>query len=274
MNYRHSFHAGNHTEVFKHAALTLVLEHLLQKPQPFAVVDTHGGIGIYDLTSEEAVRTNEKAAGVEKIFGKSLSSAPVYVEALQALNGPNLKVYPGSPELIRYVLRESDRLVVCELHAEDGSRLKKRFRKDRRISVHLRDGYEGIGALLPPRERRGLVFIDPPYERKDETERVRSALQTGFKKWSTGIYAVWYPIKDALIGDEIASAATAASFTNVLRAEFCPYQRDGVALAGSGIVICNPPWKVDDRLRHLCEDLMLFLGERGSSWSVKSVNST
>jgi 23S rRNA (adenine2030-N6)-methyltransferase len=269
MNYRHAFHAGNHTEVFKHAALTLILEHLRQKAQPFAVLDTHGGLGVYDLTSEEAVRTNEMDAGIKKVHGKTLSSAPMYLEILDALNEQSLKLYPGSPELVRHALRENDRLIVCELHPEDGSVLKERYRKDHRISVHQRNGYEAVGAMLPPPERRGLVFIDPPFERKDETHQIATALQVGFRKWATGIYAVWYPIKDAILGNSIATAAIDAGFNNVLRAEFCPYRRDGVILAGSGLVICNPPWRIDERLQLLCQELTALLGSEHSSWSVE-----
>ncbi|TPJ43464.1 23S rRNA (adenine(2030)-N(6))-methyltransferase RlmJ [Mesorhizobium sp. B2-5-13] len=271
MNYRHAFHAGNHTEVFKHAALTLILEHLLQKPTPFAVLDTHGGIGIYDLCSDEAMRTNERDAGVNRVFGRTLSSAPRYLKTLESLNAQSLRIYPGSPELVRQSLREKDRLNVCELHPEDGSLLKERYRKDRRVSVHQRDGYEAIGAMLPPRERRGLVFIDPPFERKDEPDQIAAALQAGNRRWATGIYAIWYPIKDAVLGDCIAAAATAAGFNSVLRTEFCPYRRDGVTLAGSGLIICNPPWRIDDRLRRLCKELAVLLGGKHSSWSVELV---
>src|SRR5690606_27850612 len=162
MNYRHAFHAGNHTEVFKHAALTLVLERLLQKPKPFMVLDSHAGIGLYDLQSEEALRTNEHLEGVAKIFGRPFSAAPHYVDALKGLNGEELRYYPGSPEIIRSMLRDGDRLIVCELHPADGVELKRRYRADPRIAIHHRDGYEAIGGLLPPPERRGIVFIDPP----------------------------------------------------------------------------------------------------------------
>lgn len=276
MNYRHAFHAGNHTEIFKHAALMLVLEHLLQKPQAFAVLDTHAGIGVYDLTSKEAARTNEKSLGVERVFGQTLLSAPMYLDALRAVNGDGLAIYPGSPELVRYILRENDRLVVCELHPEDGSRLKERYRKDHRVSVHQRDGYEAIGALLPPPERRGLVFVDPPFERRDEIDLISKALQKGFKKWATGIFLIWYPIKEATVGDEVALAAVAAGFSNILRAEFCPYRRDRIvrdriALAGGGIVICNPPWAIDEKLRRLCEELAPLLGGTDSTWSIEAV---
>lgn len=271
MNYRHAFHAGNHTEVFKHAALTLILEHLLQKPTPFAVLDTHGGIGTYDVTSDEAVLTKEMDAGARKVFGKSLPSAPMYLKALNALNNQTLKIYPGSPEIIRHSLRDKDRLIVCELHPKDGLRLKDRYRKDGRVSVHQRNGYEAVGAMLPLPERRGLIFIDPPFERQDEIEQIAIALQTGFRKWATGIYAVWYPIKDKTIGDRIAHSAVDAGFTSVLRAEFCPYRRDGLILAGSGLVICNPPWRIDEGLQRLCKELIVLLGGKQGSWSVEPV---
>lgn len=272
MNYRHAFHAGNHTEVFKHAALTLILEHLLQKPGAFAVLDTHAGIGVYDLSSDEAVRTNEKSAGVEKIFRRDLLSAPTYSNALHALNRAALTTYPGSPELVRNMLRDGDRLVACELHPDDEVQLRARYRTDHRVSVHRRDGYEAMGALLPPPERRGLVFIDPPFERRDETELIRKALRAGFQKWASGIYLVWYPVKDATIGEAVASCAVAGGFSKILRAEFCPFRRDGQTLAGSGIVICNPPWTIDDKLRQLCVELVPLLGSSESSWTVEPVS--
>jgi 23S rRNA (adenine2030-N6)-methyltransferase len=271
VNYRHAFHAGNHTEVFKHAVLTLMLEQLLQKTNPFAVLDTHGGLGVYDLNSEEAMRTNERCAGVDRVFGKPLASAPMYSRIIETLNDQSLRFYPGSPELIRQALREHDRLIVCELHPQDGAILKARYRGDRRILVHERDGYEAVGALLPPRERRGLVFIDPPFEQRNEDDQIANSLRIGFRKWATGIFAIWYPIKDGALGDRIGAAAVAAGFNNVLRAEFCLFPRDGLALAGSGLVICNPPWMVDDRIRHLCQDLKEILGSQDSTWSVAPV---
>jgi 23S rRNA (adenine2030-N6)-methyltransferase len=266
MNYRHAFHAGNHTEVFKHAGLSLILEHLLKKPTPFVVFDTHGGIGAYDLESDEAGRTNERKSGVDRVFGRRLSSAPMYTAVLGAMNSGRLKTYPGSPELIRRTLRASDRLVVCELHPDDASLLKRRYRNDPQISVHHRDGYEALGALLPPSVRRGLVFIDPPFEQKNEAERIAAALKTGLRKWATGIYVVWYPIKDAILGDRVSDAAVNAGFRNVLRVEFCPYFRDGDILAGSGLLICNPPWKIDESLKCLCEELASLLGGKDSEW--------
>ena len=268
MNYRHAFHAGNHVDVFKHAALTFVLEWLLQKPAPFAVLDTHAGIGLYDLKSEAALKTNEADAGVGRVFERGLDSAPKYQELLRDLNPAGLAAYPGSPEIVRLMLREGDRLTACELHPADAETLKARYRGDRRIAVHHRDGYEAIGAFVPPPERRGLVLIDPPFEVKDEVQRLAKALRTGLGKWPTGTYLAWYPIKDSRIGDALAEAATSTPFPKTLRAEFVPYARDGVIMAGAGLLICNAPWRFEEKLIALCEELAPLLGDGAAQWSV------
>jgi 23S rRNA (adenine2030-N6)-methyltransferase len=268
MNYRHAFHAGNHVDVFKHAALTFVLEWLLQKPAPFAVLDTHAGIGVYDLASEGAQRTKEFAGGVGRVFEPGLESAPGYSALLRDLNPGALATYPGSPEIARRYLRAEDRLVACELHPDDVEALRARYRGDGRVSVHHRDGYEAIGALLPPNERRGLVLIDPPYELADEVERLAAALAAGLRKWPNGTFMVWYPVKDGLIGAALARTAVSGEFPKTLRAEFSPYRRDNVSLSGGGLLIVNAPWKLDERLMALCEELSGRLGDGRGGWAV------
>jgi 23S rRNA (adenine2030-N6)-methyltransferase len=269
MNYRHAFHAGNHTEVFKHAALVFVLEQLRQKPQPFAVLDTHAGVGLYDLTSDEALRTREFEDGVGRVFGRELASAPAYSQLIAEMNPQGLRAYPGSPEIVRHFLREQDRLMLCELHPADGETLRARYREDPRIAAHHRDGYEAIGALLPPPERRGLVFIDPPFEEKDEAAQLTKALAGGLKRWSNGVFLVWYPVKDRRIGEALAAAAVAAPFPKALQVEFSPYAWEESTLPGSGLLICNTPWKLDEKLSALCEELGRFLGEGRSKWSAQ-----
>jgi 23S rRNA (adenine2030-N6)-methyltransferase len=271
MNYRHAFHAGNHADVFKHAALTLVLEHLRQKPQPFAVLDTHAGVGVYDLACEAAHKTREYEAGAGRILGRGLASAPRYAELLEAMNPSGLMAYPGSPEIVRRMLRDDDRLIACELHPDDAEALKAWRRGDPRIAVHHRDGYEAIGALLPPAQRRGLVLIDPPFEAPDEAQRLAEALAAGLRKWPTGIFLAWYPIKDGRIGDLLWGAAMVGQFPKALRAECSPYRRDGVTMAGSGLLVCNAPWKLDEKLSALCRELSAKLGEGEGSWSVKTL---
>ena len=268
MNYRHAFHAGNHADVFKHAALGFVLEWLLAKPQPFTVLDSHAGIGLYDLASDEASRTGEAEAGVGRVFGRELASAPRYSEALAALNPDGLKTYPGSPEIARRMLRDQDRLVLSELHPQDAQTLKRRYRGNPRVAVHHRDGYEAMGALLPPPERRGLVLIDPPFEAKDEARQLISALKTALGKWPTGTFMAWYPIKDRTIADALTKAATTTPFPKALRAEFLPYAQDGRIMAGGGLLICNAPWRLDARLTALCEELAPLLGDGAGQWSV------
>jgi 23S rRNA (adenine2030-N6)-methyltransferase len=268
MNYRHVFHAGNHADVFKHAALTLILEHLLQKPQPFAVFDTHAGIGVYDLTSEGAQKTREYEQGVGRVFGQPLAAAPLYGELLAAMNPRGLAAYPGSPEIVRRLMRDGDRLICCELHPADLEALRARYRGDRQVSIHHRDGYEAIGALLPPAQRRGLVLIDPPFERPDEATRLVEALATGLRKWPTGIFCAWYPVKDGQIGDFLTLAATAAPYPKALRAEFSPFAPDEASLPGGGLLICNTPWKLDEKLAALCEELSGRLGNGRGSWRV------
>ena len=268
MNYRHAFHAGNHTEVFKHAALGFVLEHLSLKRQPFAVLDTHAGIGVYDLTSGEAQRTKEYEEGVAKVFGAGLESAPAYSGLIAAMNPSGLAAYPGSPEIVRRFLRGQDRLMACELHPADALVLKALYRDDPRISVHHRDGYEAIRGLLPPPERRGLVLMDPPFEQRDEATRMAQALAQGLGRWPNGVFMAWYPVKDGQIADSLAQAAAAAPFPKTLRAEFLPYPRDGSSLAGGGLLICNTPWKLDERLSALCRELSGRLGDGRATWSV------
>ena len=273
MNYRHAFHAGNHADVFKHTALTILLEHLLQKPQPFAVLDTHAGAGVYDLAGEPAQKTREHEAGAGRILGRGLASAPRYAELLEAMNPAGLKVYPGSPEIVRRMLREGDRLIACELHPDDAKALKAWRGRDPRIAVHHRDGYEAIGALLPPAERRGLVLIDPPFEAPDDASRLAEAIGVGLRKWPTGVFLAWYPIKDSRIGDLIWGAAIMGRFPRALRAECSPYRRDGVAMAGSGLLVCNAPWKLDENLSVLCAELSARLGEGEGSWSVRVLDA-
>ena len=273
MNYRHAFHAGNHLDVFKHAALIFVLEHLLQKSQPFAVLDTHAGVGVYDLGCEEAQKTREYELGVARVYPPGLASAPAYGAILEVMNPEGLAAYPGSPEITRRLMREQDRLIACDLHPKDADRLKRLYRRDPRIAVHHRDGYEAIGALLPPPERRGLVFIDPPYEVKDETTRLIQAINKALSRWPTGIIVAWYPIKDGSVGDALAEAAAATAWPKTLRAEFSPYPRNGVSLSGGGILVVNAPWKLDERLEALVAELAGRLGDGLSTRAVQWVTT-
>lgn len=259
MNYRHAFHAGNHTEVFKHTALALLLRRLVAKPKPFMVLDTHAGAGLYDLSSPEALRTGEAAEGVLRLDLARLEAASAYAEAVRPYLAQ--RRYPGSPTIIADTLRAGDRLTACELWEDDAARLRRLFASDERVSTHHRDGYEAMLALIPPPERRGLVFVDPPFEKTDEASRLARTLVAGAKKWPTGIFAAWYPIKGREIAAEIARELARSGLPNVLRAEFLRKRMDGSTLAGGGMVFVNPPWRYQDELRAAADELLPQLAD-------------
>jgi 23S rRNA (adenine2030-N6)-methyltransferase len=267
MNYRHAYHAGNFADVVKHAALTLVLDHLRKKDAPFCVVDTHAGIGCYDLKSVEAGKTGESVDGIVRLLGGTPlpSSFDSYLSALRAVNPdwPQLRFYPGSPRIARALLRPDDRLVLVELHPDDARALKREFARDPQVGVHADDAYAALKALLPPKERRGLVLIDPPFEVTDEFQRIVKGLAQALRRWPTGIYGIWYPIKDPdpierFLGEIINLGRPC------LTAELFRYPTDDpLRLNGSGLLLINPPWQLDDTLAEMLPVLANRLGAAG-----------
>lgn len=266
MNYRHAYHAGNHIDVFKHAVLVMLLEHLRAKPRPFTVLDTHAGAGRYDLTSIEAARTGEAADGIGRVIGKDIPAASAYLDLIRGLNPDGLRTYPGSPAIIAAFLRDSDRLIACELHEEEAARLRRTFRGDPRVAVHHRDGYEAINAFVPLPSRRGLVFIDPPYEKddRDAYRRVADRMNAGLKKWPGGMFAAWYPLKERA-GIRQIRKGYASGNPPTLAVELLRVPIDGVTFAGSGMLIVNPPFQIEPRLKALGQELLAaFDAPRGS----------
>lgn len=259
MNYRHGFHAGNFADVLKHVALTELLQLLTAKDKKLFVLDTHAGAGGYDLAGGEARRTGEAEAGILGLAKASRAGMPPavarYLAAVAAYDrkfGTPTEVprhYPGSPRLIRAALRAGDRFVACELHPQAALALKREFAGDRAVEVRQVDGYQVLKALLPPPERRGLVLIDPPFEAIDEFERVGRALRQGLRRFATGCYAVWYPIKDGAAAEFLATLAHLRLLRLELRlGEAVPPGK----LAGCGVAIVNPPWKLEEAM---CEAL-------------------
>jgi len=265
MNYRHAFHAGNFAEVFKHAALVALLRHLLGKPKPFLVLDTHAGAGWYDLAGEEAAKTGEWEAGIGRVIGAGAPGLQPYLDLVRAANPDGLRRYPGSPAIVAALLREGDRLVACELRPDDAALLRRAFAADRRVAVHHRDGYEALKAFLPPPERRGLVFIDPPFEDRQEFERLAKALQAAWRRWPTGIFAAWYPVKDRRGPDLLGETFGAPDGPPALAAELFRRPLDGANLAGTGLLVLNPPFRFAETLCAVGQDLLAaFAWERGS----------
>jgi len=267
MNYRHAFHAGNFADVLKHAVLVHCLDHLRKKSGPFFALDTHAGAGRYDLESLEAKRTGEAAGGVVKLLAADAASLP------RAL-GPYLDIvrrhaagrtgYPGSPKFVRAKLRHGDRLVAVELHPVDEQSLRRAFAGDPLVEVRRMDGFEALKALLPPAERRGLVLVDPAFEAKDEFARLAKALGAAFRRWATGTYLIWYPIKDRDAANAFLAAMRALGAPKVLRAELRVAPEDAPGLTACGLLIVNPPFTLERELAALLPALAALLGRDGA----------
>jgi 23S rRNA (adenine2030-N6)-methyltransferase len=245
LNYRHAFHAGNFADCMKHALLVWLLRALARKPAGFMALDTHAGTGRYDLGGAEAERTGEWRGGIGRLLAARTSGIPL-PDAIGDYLGliDRLGLYPGSPALIRALLRPQDRLVCCELHPEDHVELRASMRGEARVSTHLRDGYEAMRAFLPPRERRALVLIDPPYEAPDEFARLTEALRQGCRKFPSGLYAAWYPIKHRAPARAFHAAVGEAGIRDVVAAELLLREPvDPERLNGCGLLVVNPPWR-------------------------------
>jgi len=250
VNYRHIYHAGNICDVVKHATLALILDHLKKKEKAFAVLDTHAGCGLYDLTDGMALKTGEAAAGIQKLWARALLQdkgqndlLASYARVLRNLNPDGiLRFYAGSPVLTRRLLREHDRLIACETHPEDSLALRRLFRDDPQAHVHKRDGYEALSALLPFTERRGLVLIDPPFEKVDEIDALVAAVRTVKTKAPMLPLVLWYPVKDRPALWRFHESLRSIGLREALVAEFIyrPEIRSD-RLNGSGMVIVNPP---------------------------------
>jgi 23S rRNA (adenine2030-N6)-methyltransferase len=276
MNYRHAFHAGGFADVIKHIVLVRMLTYLQEKPAAFRVIDTHAGAGLYDLTSDEARRGGEWLTGIARIMQARLSEATApllkpYLDIVRAFN-PNrdLVAYPGSPLIARALLRPQDRLTACEVEPKARKRLIDALRRDPQARVVDLDGWLALPAFVPPKERRGLVLIDPPYEQKDEFERLATGFDEAFAKWPTGSYLLWYPVKSRRATDDLARHVAAAvgagpSPGKALRLEFSVApQTAGAPLASAGLLMVNPPWTLMGELKSILPELEKPLGQGGA----------
>ena len=255
MNYRHAFHAGNFADVHKHSVLARILVHLSLKPAAFRVLDTHAGAGRYDLSGPEPSRSGEWRRGIELVWqARHGSLGPLlapYLDAVGAFNpSGQLRIYPGSPLIAESLLRPQDRLIACELEPKSAALLAATLRGDRRAKAVAIDGWTALGAYLPPKERRGLVLIDPPYEETTEFGRMSDALAAAYRKWPTGIYLLWYPIKERDAPDALARRLRKLAMPGVLRCEITmgPPRADA-GLVGSGLIVINPPFRLDADLK-------------------------
>jgi 23S rRNA (adenine2030-N6)-methyltransferase len=276
MNYRHAFHAGGFADVIKHIVLVRILTYLQDKQAPFRVIDTHAGAGVYDLTSDEALRGGEWLTGVARVMQARFSETTLplvapYLDIVRAFNPQReLRAYPGSPLIARALLRPQDRLTACEVEPKARKRLIDVLRRDTQARVVDLDGWVALPAFVPPNERRGLVLIDPPYEQKDEFERLAEGFAQAFAKWPTGIYLLWYPVKSRRACDGLARhvagvVGAGATSGKCLRLEFSVApQAAEPGLTSAGVLIANPPWTLAAELRAILPELEKPLGRGGA----------
>lgn len=265
-SYRHIYHAGNFADVFKHVVLVSLLQSLQRKESGFCFHDTHAGIGLYNLRSNEALKNREFEQGVQKVLNATDPPALVheYLQIIKAVNDDNaLDYYPGSPMVARKLLRMQDQMLLTELNTTDYALLKNGFLKDTQVAVHLQDAWQGLRAFLPPKLKRGLVLIDPPYEIKSEIKDLTSSLQVAYKKWPTGMYAIWYPIFEDNFHKRLAHQLKETGIRKILDCQLIVRDAsDGPRMIGSGMLIINPPWQLNEQLQKVLPWLWQQLNQR------------
>jgi len=272
MNYRHAFHAGNFGDVLKHVVLMMLVEHLKKKPAPFLYLDTHAGGGTYDLSEAESQRSGEYKGGIGRLLDipdAALSpEVASYVRLVRECAGAGksaITAYPGSPMIVSRMRRLKDRLVLAETHAKETQSLRNLFGRARLVAIEPGDGYATLKAQVPPRENRGLVLIDPPFESDQEFDKILAALELACERWPTGMYCVWYPLTERAAPMRFRRNLERAGIRKVLDATLSVLPEDAtVGMRGAGVVIVNPPWLLDERLAELLPDLHRLLVPDGS----------
>ena len=267
MNYRHAYHAGNHADVLKHIVLVRVLDYMKRKDKLFHVLDAHAGIGQYSLTGKEALKTREFEGGVAKLkraFKPEVEELlKPYRDILEALNpgSKDIKTYPGSPEIIARLLRSGDLMTFNELHPKDYLVLRDRYDFEPRARTTNMDAAILIKASLPPALRRGVILIDPPFELKSEKEAILSALSHGYRRFSSGVFIIWYPIKGADFAEKLTAEIAALAIPSMLKIELTVRESfDAGGLAGSGLIVVNPPFVLLDEMKIILPPLAKRLG--------------
>jgi 23S rRNA (adenine2030-N6)-methyltransferase len=256
MNYRHIYHAGNFADIAKHVGLLFCLEALKRKESAFFAMDTHAGRGFYDLQAAEAVKSGEAGRGIQRLIEKGVGDAALagYFSAIHARPGKRLARYPGSPALIAGNLRPQDRALFVELMPAEARATMREIESLGRVRTEIGDGYAALKAFLPPDERRGLVLIDPPYESLDELKTMLQALADAYRRWPSGTYLIWYPIRSATQRSLVHARFEALRIPKMLYADLAVHPDDaGVGLAGSGLMVVNPPYGADDFLKQAYE---------------------
>lgn len=268
MSYRHSFHAGNFADVLKHIVLVEILEYLARKEKGFMYVDTHAGAGLFDLKSEHAAKLNEWEEGIGRLKAAEWPELARYFEVIERYSPPGAPPhYPGSPLIAQHFMRPQDRAWLFELHPRDHERLKEVIGDDSRVEIRQADGFARMIRLLPPPSRRGLVLIDPSYELKTDYETVVETIHDAHRRFSNGIYALWYPVVDRRRIDQLETDFVSSGMRNIQRFELgLKADTDSLGMTACGMIVVNPPWVLMEKLRPILGKLANTLGDPKTSF--------
>lgn len=264
LSYRHLYHAGNFADVLKHSVLIQLLEHLKKKEKSFCYMDTHAGAGLYSLKSEYAEKTQEYRQGIGALW--ELNNPPpmieAYLDVIKAFNISGiLESYPGSPVIAQYLSRRQDQLFLYELHNTEIKRLSSVVAKDKRVHLHHRDGFEYCFGIMPPVQRRGVVLIDPSYEIKTDYTRVIDTLILLYKRFSTGIYVIWYPVVQRARINEMEQKIQKSPLKNVQLFELSQLvDSNKRGMTASGLIVVNPPWTLKSEMGKTLPYLAKYIG--------------
>lgn len=272
LSYRHGFHAGNFADALKHSLLCLAIVELKKKDKPFVYIDTHAGAGAYSLKSLYAEKTGEYRQGIGCLYAYPTVHPLLenYLGIVRSINSDKkLSDYPGSPELVRSLMRHQDRMQLSELHSSDFTVLQERYRNDHQITIAQEDGLKNLMKKLPPVQKRGLIFIDPSYEVKEDYSRVVETLAKAYRRFATGVYCLWYPVVRRETVDNLMAELAETGIRKQLRIEHCILpDSEELGMTGSGLLFINPPWQLESQARELLPWLNERLADGSGTWSV------
>ncbi|KZN14954.1 23S rRNA (adenine(2030)-N(6))-methyltransferase RlmJ [Marinomonas sp. TW1] len=265
LSYRHIYHAGNHADILKHITMSQICRHFIKKDTPFFYLDTHAGIGQYELNSEQAQKNKEYHSGISRLLSESKVPEAVegLLEIVREMNPTDqLEYYPGSPKVVDYYTRQKDKLHLCELHPNDYPLLAALFPQKRKANVVKENGFAAVKAMLPPPQKRGFVLMDPPYEVKKDYQFVVKSLEEGYKRFPQGTFAIWYPVLGRQQADQLLKSVKVTNIRNILLLELNVRDTEKErGMAGSGMIIVNPPWTLEQDAREFMPFLSKTLAE-------------
>lgn len=273
LSYQHTYHAGNFADVVKHLVLLQLLDYLKLKDKPFFYLETHSGRGFYDLQSKQSLKTGEINQGIKLLWDSRDKLSEIFTPYLQHIQKANpkegLRYYPGSPSLAIQSLRNQDRIYCCELHPTEFECLSQLPKQGKKVFYSHCDGLKQLNALLPPPERRGLIFIDPSFEIKNEYKQIPVLIKAAYQHFSTGTYALWYPLVDRKLVEQLVKGLSSIEANNTLHIQFHLNDSLSPGMQGCGLWIINPPYVLKETAKQLLHGLTKIFNPGKSSFFIQ-----